>query len=183
MTRNHSWDLVFQSVTIKKLTQLDLVDTFISDFVLTRITHDAHNLQSLTLHGFLLDSSFASVLFASDRIDDGKHTLLPYLEVVRFKFLNRDDQRPLYHSVASFLRKREKLRRLDLGSCPWDIVQDILPDLVNLRVLGVHISDLSQGMINSLVESIPTQMVAIRLSVNVSDIPLVYFLSYLMSTN
>ena len=74
------------------------------------------------------------------------------------------------------MRKREKLRRLDLGSWTLDIVQDILPDLTNLRVLAVHIGHLSQEVIKSLVESIPRQMVAIRVFSDVPDKPLVHIL-------
>ena len=176
---NHSWDLAFKSVAIKNLTHLDLVSTCVSHFVLTRIPY-AHNLQSLTLHGWLVDPDSASDMFGTDRIVDGTHTLLPHLEAFRFVMPGQNDEHPLYHSIARFLQKRDKLRRLDLGDCPWDIVQSILPNLRNLRVLGVHVKHLSQVAINSLVESIPTQMVAINISVDVSDRPLVRIFLSLM---
>ena len=146
--------------------------------MLTRIA-SAHNLQSLTLHRAFVDSPSAAAVFASDHFIDGSHSLLPRLEAFRFLVADKGEH-ALHHSAIHFLRKRENLRRLDLGSCPWDLVPDILPDLRNLRVLAVHIDHLSQEVIKSLVESIPRQMVAIGLSALVSDGPLVQIFPYLM---
>ncbi|KAF8637110.1 hypothetical protein AX17_003014 [Amanita inopinata Kibby_2008] len=171
LARTHSWDSAFQSATIKNLTHLDLVDTRISHVVLTRIAH-AHNLQSLTLHGTFEEPSSAAVVFSSDHIIDGKHAFLPHLEVFRFVLVGHDDELPLYHSVTQFLRRRTKLRRLDLGGCPWELVVDVLPDLINLRVLGVRIANLTQTSINMLVNVLPKQMCAVHLSTVVSDRPL-----------
>lgn len=167
-----SWDLAFQSATINNLTRIDLFDTCVSHFVLIRIA-SAHNLQSLTLHGGFVDLYSASVLFASDRIIDESHTLWPYLEAFRFILVGQGEQPTLYQSVAHCLQKRDNLRRLDLGSCPWNLVRDILPDLKNLRVLSVQIYHLSKRVVKSLVESIPKQMVATRLWANISEDPLV----------
>ena len=165
------WDVAFESVTIDNLTHLDLVGFIsVSHFVLTRIA-STHNLQSLTLKGSFVDPDSASVVFASDRIVNGMHTLMPHLETFRLNLEERDVG--LYRSVIHSLRKREKLRRLDLGSCPWDMVRDILPDLKGLRVLYVDLDDLSKRVIKTLVESIPTQMVAIKIS---ADELLVYVL-------
>jgi len=172
LARDHSWDSAFESVTIKNLTHLDLVDTRISHFVLTRIAH-ARNLQSLTLHGTFEEPNSASILFASDHIIDGQHTFLPLLESFRFVVVGHDDEFALYKSVIQFLRKRERLRRLDLGSCPWDLVLIILPELKNLRVLGALIGNLTQPSVSALVESLPKQMVAINLATSVSAAPLV----------
>jgi hypothetical protein len=172
-----SWDYVFESVTINNLTHLDLIDINVSEFMLTRIAN-AHNLQSLTLHAFE-DMNSAISVFASDRIIDGTHTLFPYLEA--FRFQDDDNDGALYDSVIHFLQKRDKLRRLGLGDCPTDKVQAILPDLRNLRVLWVHIDSLSQVVINTLVESIPVQMVAISLAIRDTEfIKLVHTLPYLM---
>ncbi len=171
LERTHSWDSVFQSVTIKNLTHLDLVDTRISHVVLARIAH-AHNLQTLTLHGTFEEPTSAKVIFASDHVIDGEHTFLPHLEVFRFVLVGHDDDLGLYQSVTAFLRKRTRLRRLDLGNCPWDLVAGVLPQLTGLRVLGVRIANLSQQAIDILVQNIPPYMAAIRLSTVVSDKPL-----------
>ncbi|KAK0200681.1 hypothetical protein DFS33DRAFT_1386599 [Desarmillaria ectypa] len=168
LARTHSWDSTFQSVTIKNLTHLDLVDTRISHVVLARIAH-AHNLQSLTLHGSFEEPTSASVVFASDHILEGKHTFLPHLEAFRFVLVGHDDELTLYQSVTQFLRKRTGLRKLDLGSCPWDLVLAVLPELAGLRVLGVRIANLDQAAVEALVRSIPPYMHAIRLSTVVSD--------------
>ncbi|KAG7087801.1 hypothetical protein E1B28_013742 [Marasmius oreades] len=171
LARNHSWDSAFQSPTISKLTHLDLVDTRISHIVLARIAH-AHNLQSLTLHGTFDEPSSASVVFGSDHIIDGAHSFLPHLESFRFVMVGHDDEVGLYHSVTQFLMKRKKLRRLDLGSCPWELVLGILPDLLGLRVLGVRIANLNVGAVNNLVRAIPKQMVALNLSTAISEKPM-----------
>ncbi|KAL0952649.1 hypothetical protein HGRIS_006893 [Hohenbuehelia grisea] len=171
LARHHSWDSAFQSVTIKNLTHLDLVDTRISHIVLARIAH-AHNLQSLTLHGTFEEPSSASVVFGSDHVIDGKHTFLPHLEAFRFVLIGHDGDLTLFQSVAQFLRQRRKLRRLDLGNCPWELVLSVLPDLTNLRVLGARIANLSQQNVSALIKSIPEEMSAINLSCVVSDEPM-----------
>ena len=172
LARHHSWDSAFQSVTIKNLTHLDLVDTRISHIVLARIAH-AHNLQSLTLHGIFEEPSAAAVVFASDHVIDGVHTFLPHLRAFRFVLVGHDDEYALYHSVTQFLRQRRKLRRLDLGSCPWELVLGVLPELDSLRVLGVRIANLGQTALDALIDAIPEQMLAISLSTVISDKPLV----------
>ena len=152
-----SWDLVFESATIDNLIHLALFIPNISGFVLNRVAY-ANNLQSLTFHGSFVEPEYASQVFPT--ID------MPNLE--SFAFIMEDGDESLHEHVAwHFLRKREKLQRLDLGSCPWDIAQDILPTLINLRVLGLCLDEFEQ--MKTLVESIPTQMVAIRLSVDISD--------------
>ncbi|KAF9529918.1 hypothetical protein CPB83DRAFT_851811 [Crepidotus variabilis] len=177
LARDHSWDSAFQSATIKNLTHLDLVDTRISHIVLARIAH-AHNLQSLTLHGTFEEPSSASVVFASDHVIDGQHTFLPHLESFRFVLVGHDDEHALYQSVTQFLRKRRKLRRMDLGSCPWDLVLAVLPDLVGLRVLGVRIANSTQPAIAALVTALPDLMLAINLSTVVGDKPLNEYARY-----
>ena len=172
LERQHSWDSAFQSVTIKNLTHLDLVDTRISHIVFARIAH-AHNLQSLTLHGTFEEPSSASVVFNSDHVIDGKHTFLPHLEAFRFVLVGHENDTGLYQSVTQFLRKREKLRRLDLGDCPWELVHGVLPDLPRLRVLGVRIANLTQTALSSLVNAIPEEMVAVNLSTVIAEKPLV----------
>jgi hypothetical protein len=166
-----SCHLAFESETINNLTHLDLVDTSVSHFMLTRIA-SAHRLQSLTFHGEFVDPDTASVVFASDRIVDGSHTLWPHLEAFRLRFPMRDG-RAFYQSVGHFSQKREKLRRLDLG-CPWHLIHDILPTLQNLRVLSLGMDRSSQNVIKSLVDSLPRQMVAITVFASVSDKPLVH---------
>ncbi|KAJ7123748.1 hypothetical protein C8R44DRAFT_831289 [Mycena epipterygia] len=171
LARHHSWDSAFQSVTIKNLTHLDLVDTRISHVVLARIAH-AHSLQSLTLHGTFEEPAAAGVVFGSDHVLDGAHTFLPQLEAFRFVLVGHDDQAVLYRAVTQFLRHRKRLRRLDLGNCPWEMVLDVLPDLVALRVFGVRIANLTSQAISALVDAIPSEIAALHLSTVVSDRPL-----------
>ncbi|KAF4586299.1 hypothetical protein EYR40_010307 [Pleurotus pulmonarius] len=171
LERHHSWDSAFQSVTIKNLTHLDLVDTRISHIVLARIAH-AHNLQSLTLHGTFEEPSSASVVFGSDHIIDGQHTFLPHLEAFRFVLVGHDDNLGLFQSVTQFLRRRQRLRRLDLGNCPWELVAGVLPDLKGLRVLGVRIATLNAQVVKLLTSSLPEEMCAITLSTAVSEQPM-----------
>lgn len=172
LARAHSWDGAFLSSTIQNLTHLDLVDTRISHIVLARIAH-AHNLQSLTLHGTFEQPSSASVVFGSDHIIDGKHTFLPHLESFRFVLVGHDDDLGLYQSVTQFLKKRTQLRRLDLGSCPWELIQAVLPDLKKLRVLRVRIPHLTNDNLDDLVGMLPQEMIAIHLATVVSVKPLV----------
>ncbi|KAG6818990.1 hypothetical protein H0H93_016585 [Arthromyces matolae] len=168
LARNHSWDSAFQSPTIKNLTHLDLVDTRISQLVFARIAH-AHNLQSLTLHGTFEEPSPAAVVFSSDQIIDEEHTFLPHLQAFRLVLVGHDDAIGLYQSVTQFLRGRKHLRRLDLGSCPWELVLNILPELSGLRVLGVRIANLAHAPLTSLVQTIPKEMCAIAVNTAVSD--------------
>jgi hypothetical protein len=172
LKRDHSWDSAFQSGTIKNLTHLDLVDTRISHIVLTRIAH-AHNLQSLTLHGTFEEPASAGVIFGSDHIIDGQHTFLPHLEAFRFVLVGHDNELSLFQSVTRFLRGRKKLRRLDLGNCPWELVLKVLGDLTGLRVLRVRVPELGQDMLRSLIQTIPEEMVAIHLATVVSTRSLV----------
>ncbi|KIY63496.1 hypothetical protein CYLTODRAFT_403166 [Cylindrobasidium torrendii FP15055 ss-10] len=177
LERTHSWDSAFQSVTIKNLTHLDLVDTRISHFVLSRIAH-AHTLTSLTLHGTFEDPGAARVVFESDHIIDQQHTFLPDLESFRFVLIGHDDDTALYQSVTNFLRFRRQLRRLDLGTCPWDLVSVLLPTLDGLRVLGVRVANVNRLAIETAVDSLPEYMTAIRLSCAVTDAPLNDYASY-----
>ncbi len=172
LQRNHSWDHAFQSATIRNLAHLELVDTRISHVVLARIAH-AHRLESLTLHGTFEEPCSASVVFGSDHVIEGVHTFLPHLEEFRFVMVGHDDELNLFQSVAQFLRQRPKLRRLDLGSCPWDLVHGVLPDLSGLRVLRLRIANLNESNIRALLKSVPREMQALHLECAVSDKPLV----------
>ncbi|GJE89030.1 hypothetical protein PsYK624_051200 [Phanerochaete sordida] len=171
LQRTHSWDSAFQSATIRNLTHLDLVDTRISHIVLARIAH-AHSLQSLTLHGTFEEPSAASVVFGSDHVIDGKHTFLPHLEEFRFVMVGHDDEWGLFQSVTQFLKARPRLRRLDLGNCPWELVHAVLPDLIGLRVLRVRIANLHQSTLDALIGCLPRELVALHLSCVVSEKPL-----------
>jgi hypothetical protein len=112
--------------------------------VLGRIAHAAA-LVSLTLHGTFGDVKGATFIFAGDHVlDEGEgggrqHTLLPHLHSFRFLLLG-PDQHPLYAAVAAFLTHRPLLRRLDLGSCPRELVRSLLPTLSGLKVLGMRIA-------------------------------------------
>ncbi|KAJ7835671.1 hypothetical protein B0H14DRAFT_3706463 [Mycena olivaceomarginata] len=145
------------SSVIRTLTHLDLVDTRISGLVLGRVAHAAA-LVSLTLHGTFEDVKDATVIFAGDHVlDEGEgggrqHTLLPHLHSL---LVRHDDQHPLYAAVAAFLARRPLLRRLDLGSCPWELVRSLLPTLSGLKVLGVRISHLNSAAAQGLWGALP----------------------------
>lgn len=174
LKRDHSWDSAFQSITIKNLTHLDLVDTRISHVVFARIAH-AHNLQSLTLHGTFEEPGKAGVVFGSDHVDviDGQHTFLPHLEAFRFVLVGHDDELGLFQAVTQFLRGRTKLRRLDLGNCPWELVCSVLGELEGLRVLRARIANFGETALRELVRAIPEEMAAIHLATVVSNKSLV----------
>ena len=176
LKREHSWDRAFGSVTVQNLTQLDLVDTRISHVVLSRISH-ARGLRSLTLHGTFEEPGAAGVVFGSDCVlfdgvgregregREGRHTFLPHLEAFRFVLVGHDDDRALFESVIRFVKDRPRLRRLDLGNCPWDLLQGVLPTLTGLAVLRVRIANLTDGAVERLVGVLPKrQMVGIHLS-------------------
>jgi hypothetical protein len=133
------------------------------------------------LHGTFEEPSSAAVVFGSDHIIDGRHTFLPHLESFRFLLVGHDDDHALYHSVTQFLRQRKKLRRLDLGSCPWEMVLGLLPDLKNLRVLGVRIANLTQVAVGALIDALQEEMQAINLSTVVSEKPINEFASSFIS--
>ena len=59
---------------------------------------------------------------------------------------------------------RPRLRRLDLGSCPWELVRGLLPELTGLRVLRVRIASLNGPSVDSLVRELPHEMQAIHLA-------------------
>lgn len=168
LKRKHSWDRAFESVSIKNLTRLDLVDTRISHVVLSRIAH-AQNLESLTLHGTFEDPVAASVIFGSDHIIDARHTFLPLLKSFRFVVVGHDDDRPLFQCVTRFLRRRPKLCRLDLGTCPWDYVQEILTGAETLRVLRLRIVSLDEYALLRLKELLNPRIVALHISSAVCD--------------
>ncbi|KAJ7787564.1 hypothetical protein B0H14DRAFT_2473252 [Mycena olivaceomarginata] len=174
LARHHSWDAVFQSSVIRTLTHLDLVDTRISGLVLGRVAH-ASALVSLTLHGTFEDVKGATVIFAGDHVlDEGEgegqqHTLLPHLHSFRFLLVGHDDQHPLYAAVAAFLAHRPLLRRLDLGSCPWELVRSLLPTLSGLKVLGVRIAHFNSAAAQGLWGALPLGVHALHLTTVVAE--------------
>lgn len=184
LARTHSWDSAFGSPTIQNLTHLELVDTRISHVVLARIAH-AHNLISLTLHGTLDMPAEATAIFGANHVppdpDAGRegasasmtgaptHVLLPHLEAFRFALVGHDDDLLLFSAVLQFLRGRTRLRRLDLGVCPWELVRGLLPELTGLRALRVRIASLTSLAVDTLVRGLPSEMEAIHLSCVQSD--------------
>lgn len=166
--RPHSWDSAFGSPTIGALTRLELVDTRISHGVLARIAH-AHRLVELTLHGTLAAPGPATVVFGSDHVLEGVHTFLPHLRSFRFVVAGHDDDAALYGAVVQFLRRRERLRRLDLGNCPWELVLGLLPELTGLRVFRTRIALLSEEAAIALAAALPREMVALHLSCVISS--------------
>ncbi|KAI0920644.1 hypothetical protein AcW1_002327 [Taiwanofungus camphoratus] len=171
LQRTHSWDLAFQSATVRSLTHLDLVDTRISPLVLARIAH-APALRALTLHGTFEEPAAARVVFAGDHVVAGAHTVLPRLEAFRCALVGHGDNCALFRSVVEFLRERPRLRRLDLGNCPWELVQGVLPGLTGLRVLRVRMVNLCRDALNALILAIPKEMVALHVATAVSTVPM-----------
>lgn len=184
LARAHSWDSAFGSSTIQHLTRLELVDTRISHVVLARIAH-AHNLVSLTLHGTLDQPAAATAIFGADHVlpspgtgppettNPPMHAFLPHLEAFRFALVGHDDDIALFSAVVQFLRARPRLRRLDLGTCPWELLRGLIPELTGLRALCVRIASLNNLAVDSLVRALPHEMQAIHLACSVSDRPMV----------
>ena len=179
LARAHSWDSAFGSPTIQHLTHLELVDTRISNVVLARIAH-AHNLISLTLHGTLDQPAAATAIFGADHLlsntntgtfmpNSPTHVILPHLEAFRFALVGHDDDLTLFGAVVQLLRARPRLRRLDLGTCPWELVRGLIPELTGLRVLRVHIASITSLSVDALVRGLPQEMQAIHLACSVSD--------------
>ena len=184
LARAHSWDSAFGSPTIQNLTHLELVDTRISHVILARIAH-AHNLISLTLHGTLDAPTEAAAIFGANHLppdpDAGwegasasmtgaqMHVLLPYLEAFRFTLVGHDNDLSLFGAVVHFLRARPRMRRLDLGACPWELVRGLLPELPGLRALRVRIESLTSLAVDALVRGLPREMQAIHLACASSD--------------
>jgi hypothetical protein len=180
LARAHSWDSAFGSSTIQRLTRLDLVDTRISHVVLARIAH-AHNLVSLTLHGTLDQPAAATAIFSADHVlpdttdSPRTHAFLPHLEAFRFALVGHDGDIALFRAVVEFLRARPRLRRLDLGTCPWELLRGLITELPGLRALRVRIASLNHLAVDSLVRGLPHEMQAIHLTCSVSDRPMVRF--------
>jgi hypothetical protein len=185
LARAHSWDSAFGSPTIQHLTHLELVDTRISNVVLARIAH-ARNLVSLTMHGTLDQPTAATAVFDADHVpsnagestgvsttDSPMHVFLPHLEAFRFALVGHDDDLALFRAVVQFLRARPRLRRLDLGTCPWELVRGLIPELTGLRTLRVRIASLTSSSVDALVGGLPREMQAIHLACSVSDRPMV----------
>lgn len=180
LARPHSWDSAFQSPTIDHLTSLDLVDTKISHYVLRRIMTCSERLIHLTLHGTFEDPRSAEVLFGADHALEGRHTFLPYLESFRFLVMNHDDDMPLHQAVVQFVGQRKRLRRLDLGRCPWELVAMVLPELDGLRVVRVRIGRVVESVIDALAKALSKHLVALHLCAVIADRPVVRPSSFLV---
>ena len=173
LARPHSWDSAFQSHTIGHLARLELVDTKISHYVLRKIMTCSERLTHLTLHGTFEDPSSAKVLFGADHVLDGRHTFLPHLESFRFLAMDHDDDLSLYQAVVQFVGQRRRLRRLDLGRCPWDLVAMVLPELDGLRVVRVRIGRVVESVADVLTKSLSEHLLALHLCAVVVDKPIV----------
>ena len=97
------------------------------------------------------------------------HMFLPHLEAFRFALVGNDGDLALFNSVVQFLRARPRLRRLDLGTCPWELVRELIPELTGLRVLRVRIASLTNRSVDALVRGLPQEMQAIHVACSVSD--------------
>ena len=180
LARPHSWDSAFQSPTIDSLTRLDLVDTKISHYVLRRIMTCSERLIHLTLHGTFEDPRSAEVLFGADHVLESRHTFLPYLESFRFLVIDHDDDMALYQAVVQFVRQRKRLRRLDLGRCPWELVAMVLPELDGLRAVRVRIGRVVESVIDALTKALSEHLVAFHLCAVIADKPVVRLSSSLI---
>ena len=101
------------------------------------------------------------------------HSLLPYLHSFRCVLLGHDDDYPLYQALAHFVERRPRLRRLDLGSCPWELVSGALPGLTGLRVFRIKTGTINENNLGHLVKQLPSLMVAIHVGVLTSTRSLV----------
>jgi hypothetical protein len=144
----------------------------------------------LTLHGTLEEEGKAAVLFGSDLSTpslDGegvRHTFLPHLISFRCVLIGHDDDFSLWTSIIQLLKGRMDLRRLDLGSCPWDLVRGLLEDgeqMNGLRVLRLRIPSVSEDVVKGLVKFLPKEMVALHLSTKASTVPIVCHFLYFPS--
>ncbi|KAF9646163.1 hypothetical protein BDM02DRAFT_296674 [Thelephora ganbajun] len=178
LARPHSWDSAFQSSAIDHLTRLELVDTKISHYVLRRIMTCSERLTHLTLHGTFEDPRSAEVLFGADHVLEGRHTFLPYLESFRFLVIDHDDDIPLYQTVVQFIGQRKKLRRLDLGRCPWELVAMVLPELDGLRAVRVRIGRVDESVIDTLTKALSEHLLALHLCAVVADKSVESYVSY-----
>ena len=97
------------------------------------------------------------------------HVFLPHLEAFRFALVGHDNDLPLFGAVVHFLRARPRLRRLDLGVFPWELVRGLLPELPGLRALRVRIESLTSLAVDALVRALPREMQAIHLACASSD--------------
>ncbi|KAH9969451.1 hypothetical protein BGW80DRAFT_1461722 [Lactifluus volemus] len=94
------------------------------------------------------------------------------LDIFRFALVGHDDDLAHFSAVVQFLRARLHLRRLDLGTCPWELVRGLFPELTGLRVLRVHIASLTNLALGALVRALPREMLASHPACTVSDWPM-----------
>ena len=130
-------------------------------------------LTNLTLHGTFEDPRSAEVLFGADRVLDGRHTFLPHLESFRFLVMDHDEDISLYQAVVQFVGQRKRLRRLDLGRCPWELVAMVLPELDGLRALRVRIGRVVESVVDALTKALSGHLLALHLCAVVVDKPVV----------
>lgn len=53
---------------------------------------------------------------------------------------------------------RPHLRRLDLGTWPWELVRGLVPELTALRVLRMRIASLTNHSVDALIRRLPQEM-------------------------
>ena len=131
-----------------------------------RLTH-------LTLHGTFEDPRSAEVLFGADHVLEGRHTFLPYLESFRFLMMDHDGDMALYQAVVQFVGQRKRLRRLDLGRCPWELVAMVLPELDGLRAARVRIGRVVESVVDALTKALSEHVLALHLCAVSADKPIV----------
>jgi hypothetical protein len=146
--------------------------------VLRRIMTCSERLTHLTLHGTFEDPRSAEVLFGADHVLEGRHTFLPCLESFRFLVMDHDDNIPLYQAVMQFVGQRKRLRRLDLGRCPWELVAMVLPELEGLRAVRVRIGRVVESVVDALTKALSEHVLALHLCAVVADKPIVSPLAF-----
>ena len=99
LLHHHSWDPASQSTMVWQLMHLNLMDTRISHLVLMHITH-AQNLWVLTLHRTFECPGTVGVVFGSNHIVEGQHTILPHLAAFRFIMVGHNYETSLTQSIV-----------------------------------------------------------------------------------
>ncbi|KAJ7801599.1 hypothetical protein B0H14DRAFT_1675284 [Mycena olivaceomarginata] len=170
LARHDSWDAGFQSSIIRTLTHRHAHQRAGARARRTRgragepdAARDVRGRQGRNRHlrgGHVLDEGEGG---------GRQHTLLPHLHSFRLLLVGHDDQHPLYAAVAAFPAHRPLLRRLDLGSCPWELVWSLLPTLSGLKVLGVRIAHFNSAAAQGLWGALPRGVHVLHLTTVVAE--------------
>jgi len=92
--------------------------------------------------------------------------------------MDHDDDMPLHQAVVQFVGQRKRLRRLDLGRCPWELVAMALPELDGLRAVRVRIGRVVESVVDAFTKALSEHLVALHLCAVVADKPLESYVNY-----